>query len=242
MTFCIALRVREGLVALGDTRIVKGGEHVSKRKLYNRSVEGGAFFTMTSGLRSIRDKLLTYAEAPLDAFNGKRLFEVANLLGNLLKRIWAEDGAALANSRFTFDLHVIVGGRLADDTSLVAYLIYPQGNWIEINEDAPYFAIGRTTYGLPLIKNCLDPEMAIESAAILALLTFDSVANSVVDVDYPVDMAVMRSGVLQITQHRFDREALAPLMGDWRQSLRNQISALAAGGLNPLLAAPRRPL
>ena len=56
MTFCVGIKVNEGIVALADTRIVRGSEQVNKQKLAEFQHAGQALFTMTSGLRSVRDK------------------------------------------------------------------------------------------------------------------------------------------------------------------------------------------
>ena len=68
VTFCVGVRVRGGLVGLADTQIVKGGEVSSKAKLSLHQHGGHQFFVMTSGLRSVRDKVVVRLE---DALGGK---------------------------------------------------------------------------------------------------------------------------------------------------------------------------
>ena len=65
MTFCIGIKVNEGVLALADTRIVRGSEQVNKQKLAEFQMSGQSLFTMTSGLRSVRDKTLTYVDEVL---------------------------------------------------------------------------------------------------------------------------------------------------------------------------------
>lgn len=60
MTFCVGIKVAEGIVALADTQIVLGSERVSKQKLAALNHADDALFAMTSGLRSVRDKSITY--------------------------------------------------------------------------------------------------------------------------------------------------------------------------------------
>ena len=67
MTFCVGIRVREGLVALADTQIVRGQEFSNKAKLSLLEHAGSAIFLMTSGLRSIRDKAVLRLEDELAA-------------------------------------------------------------------------------------------------------------------------------------------------------------------------------
>ncbi len=65
MTFCVGIRVRDGLVALADTQIVRGQEFSSKAKLSLHDHGGSPIFLMTSGLRSIRDKAVLRLEDEL---------------------------------------------------------------------------------------------------------------------------------------------------------------------------------
>ena len=65
MTFCVGIKVDQGLVALADTQIVKGGERLSKGKLTLIEYRAQRLFIMTSGLRSLRDKTVIYLEEKL---------------------------------------------------------------------------------------------------------------------------------------------------------------------------------
>ncbi len=239
MTFCVAARVSEGIVALADTRIVRGAERVSKSKLsLHGDDNGGAYCVMTSGLRSIRDKLIIYAEeelarAPLPEH---RLYRVANLIGEQLRRIRSEDAAGLAAGGLSFNLHAIVGGRLSKDAAPTLFLVYPEGNWIEVIEDTPYFVIGRTPYSLALLDRHLRRARSLREAATLALLAFEVTASSVTDVDYPIDMAIMRAGQTSIRKKRYDREELKAFVANWEAAVDEQIRALPADWLAPLLA------
>ncbi len=82
MTFCLGINVQEGLVGIADTRVLSGSERISARKVSTYQGDRYAMFLMTSGLRSLRDKVLTYFdevmaenEQPFD-----RLFKAVNEL------------------------------------------------------------------------------------------------------------------------------------------------------------------
>ena len=237
MTFCIAARVREGIIALADTRIVKGGERLSKAKLALHLAPGGSFFTMTSGLRSIRDKLLIYGEEAMsdakDQFT--RLYQVVNLLGEQLRRVHDEDGASLRQANLAFNLHAIVGGRLRDDAMPTLFLVYPEGNWIEINDDSPYFMIGRTPYGRPLLDRHLHADLPLRQASLLALLAFDMTCASVTDVDYPIDMAVMRSGERDFAQRRFEQDQLRSVTEGWYRMMEQALHSASTPWLDAIV-------
>lgn len=237
MTFCIATRVREGIVALADTRIVKGGERLSKAKLALHLAPGGSFFTMTSGLRSIRDKLLIYGEDAMSVAGDQftRLYQVVNLLGEQLRRVQDEDGPSLRQSNLPFNLHAIVGGRLRDDAAPTLFLIYPEGNWIEINDDSPYFMIGRTPYGRPLLDRHLRADLPLRQVCLLALLAFDMTSSSVTDVGYPIDMAVMRSGESEFAHSRFEQDQLRSVTEGWNRIMEQALQTAATPWLDAIL-------
>ena len=65
MTFCVGIKVRQGLVMLADTQIVRGSEQVNKAKLAVSRHRDASLFTMTSGLRSVRDKTVIYLDEQL---------------------------------------------------------------------------------------------------------------------------------------------------------------------------------
>ncbi len=235
MTFCIGLRVNEGIVALADTRIVKGGERLSKAKLALHLAPGGSFFTMTSGLRSIRDKMLIYGEEAMvrahDPFT--RLYQVVNLLGEELRRVKREDGPSLQSSQLDFNLHAIVGGRLTEDPRPTMFLIYPEGNWIEVNDDSPYFMIGRTPYGRPIMDRHLRVDQPLSMATALALLAFDMTAASVVDVDYPIDVAMMRHDQYELARHRYEHAEIQAVTQHWSQSVAQSLLTMPTNWLAP---------
>jgi putative proteasome-type protease len=117
MTFCVGIKLEQGLVALADTQIVKGGERLSKGKLALVQHRAQRLFIMTSGLRSVRDKTVIYLEQKLteEAVDFQRLYQVAQAFGEQLRRARQEDGAALAQRGLSSNLHAIIGGQLDAD-------------------------------------------------------------------------------------------------------------------------------
>ena len=108
MTFCVGIRVHEGLVALADTQIVRGQEFSNKAKLSLLEHAGSAIFLMTSGLRSIRDKAVLRLEDELAALPSPhtRLYHVVTDFGDQIKRVRDEDGPSL-DSGLRFDSHAL---------------------------------------------------------------------------------------------------------------------------------------
>jgi putative proteasome-type protease len=82
MTFCLGIKLSDGLVGIADTRVLSGNEMVVARKVSVYQNDHQAMFLMTAGVRSLRDKAVTYfeesmaqPEEPLD-----HLFKAVNLL------------------------------------------------------------------------------------------------------------------------------------------------------------------
>ncbi|MCR9120119.1 MAG: proteasome-type protease, partial [bacterium] len=185
-------------------------------------------FTMTSGLRSVRDKTLTYLndvvqQRPTPA---QQLYEFVNMFGDQLRRVRQEDGPSLAASNLSFNLHAIIGGRLQNDYEPQLFYVYPEGNWIEAAVDSPYFIIGRTTYGRPILDRLLTFESSLSTAVALALLAFDATQTSVTDVGCPIDVAVLPTGASHPTLHRFQEEDIIAATRWWSQTLTNSLAAM----------------
>jgi putative proteasome-type protease len=93
MTYCLGIKVAEGLVAIADTRLTSGSEVSSNRKISVHEVENHSLFIMTSGLRSVRDKAITYFNEVLAeqdrSFN--KLYKAVNAFGEQVKRVALED-------------------------------------------------------------------------------------------------------------------------------------------------------
>jgi putative proteasome-type protease len=228
MSFCLGIKVADGLVAIADTRITTGSERITARKLSVFSEGDGEFFLMTSGLRSVRDKVLTYYGELQSAQSepADRLFKVVNRIAELIRRVATEDKTYLEESGLSFNSHAIVGGRLAADPVHKLFLIYPQGNWIEVGEGSPYQIIGTSHYGKPVIDRVLTYSDSLKTALKVGVLSFDSTRISAADVGFPIDVALYRRDTFTIVEHRYDAEDLADITSWWQDKLRDSVRAL----------------
>lgn len=222
MTFCLGINVRNGLVGIADTRITSGNECLTARKVrvYNR--DGGAMFVMTSGLRSVTDKTLTYFEQALldreEPF--ARLYNAVNLLSAQVRRVAEEDKVFLEGSGLQFNIKAIVGGQMRGDESHKLYLVYPEGNWVDTARATPYHIIGATGYGKPILVRALHYVDSMHHAFKTACLAFDSTRISAAGVDFPADVVLYKPNSFQIVEHRYHEEDLRDLSEWWQQRLR----------------------
>jgi putative proteasome-type protease len=237
MTFCLGIKLKGGLVGLSDTRITSGNEVFLAKKVATFQQHGYPMFLMTSGLRSVRDKVLTYFDDELASGTGyDRLYKAANAFGAQVRKVALEDGQALFESHLIFNIHALIGGRLSADTEPRLYLIYPQGNWVEINEARPYHIIGESGYGRPVLDRSLKHTDPIPWAFKVGCLAFDSTRISAADVDFPLDVVIYRDGDARVMDGRLQREDLADLSKWWSERLRIAVSEIPQDWVDTLIS------
>ena len=228
MTFCIAMKVKDGLVAIADTRVTTGTERITARKVSIHQHGKHSLFLMTSGLRSARDKALTYFDEVLEESdqNFDKLYKAVNAFAAQVRRVASEDKEALAECDLHFNLYSIIGGQLENDKEQKLYLVYPQGNWVEVGEGAPYFLIGESSYGKPVLDRVLRYESSMELALKVGYLAFDSTRISATDVDFPIDVVLYQRDTYEIVHHRYEDDDLRHLREWWQERLRLAVQEL----------------
>ncbi len=228
MTFCLGIAVEEGLVAIADTRVLSGSESLMAKKAATYQGPGFSFFILHSGLRSLRDKVLLYFE---DAYSREtssrdRLFKIVNLYAAQVRRVAQEDGPALLESDLRFNIHSLIGGQMSADSAHKLFLVYPQGNWVEIGPDTPYQIIGNSGFGKPILERSLTREDPLLYAFKLGILSFDATRLCASDVDFPIDVVLYRRGSLEMVEHRYAREDLSHISEWWQERMRNAVDEL----------------
>lgn len=221
MTFCVAIKSKTGVVALSDTRISSGLGVSTSKKIKTYQENGNSFFIMSSGLRSIRDKVLHLFEDELENAQCNKLFKVANIVGNAVKQARAEDLVQLEQSKFFFDGHFILGGQCANDKRSTIFLVFPEGNWVEASDESPYTIIGNTGFGKSILRRLLHENITFDLAIKAAFLSFDATFKNASDVDFPVDFALYRNGTFDIQELRKTEEELKGIAVQWNQMLIN---------------------
>lgn len=237
MTFCLGCNVQEGLVGLADTLVTSGNECISARKVSVFEKDGFAMFLMTSGLRSVRDKSITYFEDIIEnrekPYN--RLYKAVNDFADQVRRVADEDSQALEQSGLHFNIHALIGGQAIGDKVHKLYMLYPPGNWVEIGEGSPYQIIGATAYGKPVLDRTLKYEDSLKLALKIGCLAFDSTRISASDVDFPLDVLLYQKNSFRFIQHRYSRNDLAEMTTWWQERLRQSMAELPMDWLNSLI-------
>ncbi|MBH0201573.1 MAG: peptidase [Nitrospira sp.] len=237
MTFCLGMKVEEGLIGIADTRVTTGAECITARKISIHQHGRHSMFLMTSGLRSVRDKAVTYFDEAISESDQTfdKLFKAVNVFAAQIRRVALEDKDTLAQAGLIFNLHALVGGQLENDREHKLYLIYPQGNWVEVSEGTPYCIIGETGYGKPLLDRVLRYGSSIDLAIKVGFLAFDATRTSSTSVEYPIDVVLYRHDTFDIIEHRFEKEDLAEISSWWQSRIYDAVEKLPSTWIDHLL-------
>ncbi len=238
MTYCLGIKVKSGIVGISDTRITSGSETTRAKKVFTVNKQNHSFFIMTSGLRSVRDKALTYFREIIDqddeSFN--KLYKAVNAFSNQVKRAASEDKSSLKEAGLSFNLFAIVGGQLQDDEEHKIYLLYPEGNWVEISEGSPFVIIGNNGYGKPILDRSVRYTSTMEFALKAGFLSFDATRISANDVDYPIDVVYYPKDSYEIIEKRYKKEELQKLSKLWNNLLNKSIDDLPEAWMEKLFS------
>jgi putative proteasome-type protease len=212
MTYCIGIRLETGLVFLSDSRTNAGLDHIASfRKMMIYERPGERFMVLLSAgnlsvSQSVRELLQVEKidagqdEEGLTIWNCSSLFDAARVLGSTVRRVYAQDGPSLKASGIDFNASFILGGQIAHQGQMEAmrmFLVYSPGNFIEATRETPYFQIGESKYGKPILDRVISTATPLDEAAKCALVSMDSTLKSNLSVGLPLDLLVYRAGQLK---------------------------------------------
>ncbi|MBK0380343.1 peptidase [Mucilaginibacter segetis] len=223
MTYCLGIKVKQGLIALSDTRITTGTDTTVKKKITIVQKENYSLFIMTSGLRSVRDKAIVYFDELLETEEYSKLYQAVNAFGKQVRRVAEEDRAVLEKAGFKFDLNTIIGGQLKDDEEHKLFLLYPEGNWVELGQGAPFVVIGNSGHGKAILNRIVDEDSDMRLALKAGFLSFDSTRVSSNNVDFPIDVALYKKGTFMMVEQRYTQHDLASISAQWADELKDAL-------------------
>jgi len=228
-----------GLVLMSDTRTNSGVDNVSVfRKMHCWSVPGERIVTiMTAGnlattqgvISQIEERNKAHAERHNSLLEAETMFQVASIVGKLLRdTIAASDARNGEEAAGNFTASMIVAGQIKGMEPRL-FLIYPEGNFIEASFDTPFFQIGETKYGRPIIIRGYSRDMSFEDAVKLLMVSFDSTIKANLSVGLPLDLLVIENGKFEPAHQRRitaqDPYYLAVSAG-WSEALKNAFHSL----------------
>ncbi len=201
MTYCVGLQLDRGLVFMSDTRTNAGVDNISTfRKMFTWCNPGERLITLlcagnlatTQAVVSILDeRTKAPAERNPSILEAPTMFQAARLIGSVLHEEIQAHAPSGQKADSAFNASIIVGGQIKGMAPRL-FLIYPEGNFIEAGADTPFFQIGETKYGRPIIVRAYDGAMSFEEAATLLLVSFDSTIKANLSVGLPLDLQIYK--------------------------------------------------
>ena len=208
MTYCVAIKLNAGLVFLSDSRTNAGLDQISTfRKMIIYEKPGDRFMVLLSAgnlsiSQSVREILQVEQLKDPDGgphitiWNAKSMFDAARVLGAAIRRVHDRDAEDLKHAGVDFNVSLIFGGQIAGE-GMRLFQVYSAGNFIEATSETPYFQVGESKYGKPVLDRVITPETPLEEASKCALVSMDSTLKSNLSVGLPLDMVVYEVNALQ---------------------------------------------
>ncbi|MEL6239114.1 MAG: peptidase [Pseudomonadota bacterium] len=200
MTYCVGMVLDKGLVLMSDTRTNSGVDNISVfRKMFSWQVPGERMIAiMTAGnlattqavVSQLEERTKEPDERNNTLFKAPTMFSVATEVGRLLRTVISERQQANGGGTGRFTATIILAGQIAGMEPRL-FMIYPEGNFIEASLDTPFFQIGETKYGRPIILRGYDRDMSFEDAVKLLMVSFDSTLKANLSVGLPLDLLVI---------------------------------------------------
>lgn len=245
MTYCVALKLANGMVFASDSRTNAGVDQVSCFKKMRNFVQIGdrVITIMSSGNLSITQNAINLLEQQgknhyqRNIWNVDSMFDVAQLLGDCLRQVRDHDGLFLAQNNVDASANFLLGGQIRNEPMRL-FMVYAEGNFIEAGDETPYFQIGETKYGKPIIDRVINPQIPLADAIKCLLISFDSTMRSNLSVGLPIDVACYEVNSLQLAvqQHiGFDDPYFTQISRRWGDGLRGVFASLP----DPEWLAPR---
>ncbi|MDQ2705901.1 MAG: proteasome-type protease [Pseudomonadota bacterium] len=197
MTYCVGLKIDRGLVFMSDTRTNAGIDSISTfRKMRVWEVPGervivlmsaGNLATTQSVVSMLDERAKAVSERAPTLLEMPSMFQTAKLVGNAVKEVIAHSAPEGERADSYFNASFILGGQIRG-TEPRLFMIYPEGNFIESSDDTPFFQVGETKYGKPIIVRAYDKTMSFAETVKLLLVSFDSTLKSNLSVGLPLDL------------------------------------------------------
>jgi putative proteasome-type protease len=236
MTYCVALKLDAGLVFASDSRTNAGIDQISCFKKMRTFVNDGdrAIVILSSGNLSITQSAVNLLEQRGrhlergNIWSAESMFDVAQLLGECLREVRDHHGVFLAQSNVDASANFIVGGQIHGE-AMRLFLVYAEGNFIEASDETPFFQIGETKYGKPIIDRVIRADTPLSDAVKCVLVSFDSTMRSNLSVGLPIDLVCYTRGSLRLDLQQHitqDDPYFSQISRRWSDGLRGVFASL----------------
>ena len=208
MTYCVAIKLNAGLVFLSDSRTNAGLDQISTfRKMIVYEKPQDRFMVLLSAgnlsiSQSVREILQieqlkdSPESEPITIWNAKSMFDAARVLGAAIRRVYERDAESLQAAGVEFNVSMVLGGQIKGE-AMRLFQVYSAGNFIEATPETPYFQVGESKYGKPVLDRVISPTTPLDEAAKCALVSMDSTLKSNLSVGLPLDLVVYEADTFQ---------------------------------------------
>lgn len=237
MTYCIGMLLDQGLVLLSDSRTNAGMDHINTfRKMTVWEKPGDRVLVLlTAGNLAISQAIVNVLneraasmEGEPNLLNAPNLFEAAIRVGEAVREVHQRDADALKEFGVEFNASLILAGQIAGEAPRL-FQVYSAGNFIEATRDTPYFQIGESKYGKPIIDRIIKPGTSLAEAAKCALISMDSTIRSNLSVGLPLDLVYIRRDAMKVDRHvsiDAGHPYFAMIRSRWGEALRHAFEDL----------------
>jgi putative proteasome-type protease len=206
MTYCVALLLEQGLVFASDTRTNAGVDQVAitpKMHVFEKA-DDRTIVLLTAGNLAITQSVINILSERINKkksktpnlYNLDSMFEVATLVGEVMREVHGRDADHLKKQGIDFSASILVGGQIKGEKPRL-FKVYAAGNFIETSAETPYFQIGETKYGKPIIDRVVKYNSEIMDVVKCVLISFDSTIRSNISVAAPIDLMIYRTDSLK---------------------------------------------
>ena len=240
MTYCVAIRGQPGLVFLSDSRTNAGVDQISTfRKMHTYEVAGERVMVLlTAGNLAVSQAVASGLKAQMgnpdekSLANCPNMFSAAKLVGDAVRKVYARDANSLKEFGIDFNVSLIFGGQVGLEEPRL-FNMYSPGNFIEATAETPYFQIGESKYGKPILDRVIGGELSLDEIAKCALISMDSTIKSNLSVGLPLDLMCYERDALRVTRHKLidsRDEYFASIRGRWADQLKKVFNELPEPG------------
>ncbi|UUP15769.1 proteasome-type protease [Nitratireductor thuwali] len=237
MTYCVGLRIDRGLVFVSDTRTNAGVDDVAifkKMHCWTRPGErvlvllsAGNLATTQAVVSLLNERTKAPEERSATMLEVPSLYQAAKLVGDTVKEVIRQTAPEGQNAD-AFGASFILGGQIKGMEPRL-FLIYPEGNFIEAGDDTPFFQIGETKYGKPILVRAHDAKMSFEETVKLLLVSFDSTLKSNLSVGMPLDLIFYERDTYAVSLERrieADDPYFKAISDGWSSALKDAFRSL----------------
>jgi putative proteasome-type protease len=237
MTYCVGIKLDAGIVFLSDSRTNAGVDQVRTFRKTHRFERAGerTIVVQTAGNLALSQAVLSTLRASFQPeaigvtlWNAKTMFDAAAIVGDAVRNAHHRDSGAMQSFGLEFNLSLIVGGQIRGEAPRL-FNVYNVGNFIESTPDTPYFQLGESKYGKPILDRIITTSLSLHEAAKCALVSMDSTMKSNLSVGLPLDLVCYRADSFVVDQHKLidDQDAyFSSIRRSWGQQLRKVFDEL----------------